>query len=75
MESFFNFWPSLPAAVNNILPANEKIQVIAVTCLVEIDCSGRRRKGTNLAHLSPPAGTSIWSTDREEKFPQITILH
>lgn len=44
MESFFNFWPSPCAAINSILPANEKIQVIAVTSLVEIDWSGRREK-------------------------------
>lgn len=53
MESFFNFWPSPCAAINNILPANEKIQVIAVTYLLEIDCSGRRKKGTDFAHLPP----------------------
>lgn len=74
MESFFNFWPSPCAAINNILPANEKIQVIGVTCLVEIDCSGRRKKGTDFAHLPPPAGISIWITDREDKFPQIKIF-
>lgn len=71
----FNFSPSHCAAINNILPANEKMQVIAATCLVEIDCSGWRKKGTDFAHLPPPAGTRIWITDREENFPQIKILH
>ena len=53
--SFFYFWSSPCAAIKNILPANEKIQVSAVTCLVVIDCSGRRKKGIDFAHLPPPA--------------------
>lgn len=48
-----------------------KLKLLQVACLVEIDCSGRRKKGTEFAHLPLLAGMNIWVTDKEEKVARL----